>query len=75
MVSSYLPRMSTMHIYPINGAPQRIGKNDTAWGNRNANFAQVMVGVDPDPMNNDHMTRWAKDYWQDLHPYSRVVGM
>ena len=66
--------MSTMHIYPINGAPQRIGKNDTAWGNRNANFAQVMVGVDPDPINNDRMTRWAKDYWQDLHPYSTGGG-
>ena len=66
--------MSTMHIYPINGAPQRVGKNDTAWGNRNANFAQVMVGVDPDPINNDRMAQWAKDYWHDLHPYSLGGG-
>ena len=65
---------STMHIYPINGAPSRVGKKDTAWGYRNANFAQVMVGVDPDPANNDKMIQWAKNYWQDLHPYSLGGG-
>ena len=61
---------STMHIYPINGAVNRIGKQDTAWGYRDANFAQVIVGVDPDPMNNERMIRWANDYAQDLRPYS-----
>ncbi len=65
---------STMHIYPINGAPSRVGKKDTAWAHREANFAQVMVGVDPDPMNNDRMIHWAKNYWQDLHPYSIGSG-
>ena len=50
---SQLPTMfSTMHIYPINGAVQRVGGQDTAWGYRDANFAQVIVGVDPDPKNN-----------------------
>src|SRR5467141_4952513 len=42
-----LPTMhSTMHMYPINGAAARVGKNDTAWNYRDANWAQVMVGVD-----------------------------
>jgi FAD binding domain/Berberine and berberine like len=72
---SQLPTMlSTMHLYPINGAAQRVGPHDTAWGNRNANFAEVMVGVDPDPKNNEAMTRWAKDYWTALHPYSTGGG-
>ena len=65
---------STMHIYPINGAASRVGKKDTAWGYRNANFAQVIVGVDPDPANNERMIKWAKDYAQDLHPYSLGGG-
>ena len=70
-----LPTMhSTMHIYPINGAAHRPGNQDTAWGYRNANFAQVTVGVDPDPANNDRMIRWAKDYWTALHPYSLGGG-
>jgi FAD/FMN-containing dehydrogenase len=66
-----LPTMhSTMHIYPINGAAGRVGPQDTAWGYRDANFAQVTVAVDPDPQNNVRMTDWARDYWLALHPYS-----
>jgi FAD/FMN-containing dehydrogenase len=69
--ASQLPTVhSTMHLYPINGAAHRVGKNDTAWSYREANFAQVIVGVDPDPANNERMTRWSKEYWEALHPYS-----
>ena len=56
-----LPTMhSTMHIYPINGAAHRAGKNDTAFSFRDANFAEVIVGVDPDPANNERMIQWAQ---------------
>jgi FAD/FMN-containing dehydrogenase len=66
-----LPTMhSTMHIYPINGAAGRVGKNDTAFSFRDAKFAEVIVGVDPDPANNQRMIGWARDYWTALHPYS-----
>ena len=61
---------STMHIYPVNGAAQRIGRADTAWTFRNANFTEVIVAVSPDAANNERMMRWAKDYWTALHPYS-----
>jgi FAD/FMN-containing dehydrogenase len=61
---------STMHLYPINGVAHRVDRNDTAWSFREANFAQVIVGVDPDPANNERMIRWSKDYWKALHPYS-----
>ncbi|WP_349607595.1 FAD-binding oxidoreductase [Cupriavidus sp. DF5525] len=70
-----LPTMhSTMHLYPINGAAHRAGRNDTAFSYRDANFASVIVGVDPDPANNDRMTQWAKDYWLALHPYAAGGG-
>jgi FAD/FMN-containing dehydrogenase len=66
-----LPSMhSTMHLYPINGAASRIGKNDTPWSYRHATWAQVMVGVDPDPANNEKTISWAKSYYDALHPYS-----
>jgi FAD/FMN-containing dehydrogenase len=61
---------STMHLYPINGAAQRLGKNDTAWSYREANFVQVIVGVDPDPANNPRTIAWSKEYWGKMHPYS-----
>lgn len=69
--ASQLPTVhSTMHLYPINGAAHRVGESDTAWSFREANFAQVIVGVDPDPANNEGMIQWSKSYWSALHPYS-----
>lgn len=66
-----LPSMhSTMHLYPINGAASRVDKNETAWNYRSATWAQVMVGVDPDPANNEKIISWTKSYYDALHPYS-----
>jgi FAD/FMN-containing dehydrogenase len=66
-----LPTMlSTMHLYPINGAAHRVGASETAFGFREANFVQMISGVDPDPANNERMIGWARDYWMALHPYS-----
>ena len=48
--------LSTMHLYPVNGAAQRVGKNDTAYSFREALFAEVIVGVDPDPANAGKIT-------------------
>jgi len=28
------------------------------------------VGVDPDPSNATKITKWCKDYWEALHPFS-----
>ncbi len=66
-----LPSMhSTMHLYPINGAAARVGKTETAWNYRDATWAQVMVGVDPDPANNEKIISWTKNYYDAVHPYS-----
>lgn len=61
---------STMHLYPINGAAQKIKNSETAFSYRDANWAQVIVGVDPDPANKENITMWAKEYWEALHPFS-----
>src|SRR5690242_679484 len=65
---------STMHLYPISGAVHDVGKDETAFNFRDANFAEVMVGVDPDPANNERMIAWARNYWTALHPYSAGGG-
>jgi len=62
--------LSTMHMYPINGAAHRVGKSDTAFSYRDANWTQVTVGVDPDPANKEKITYWCKDYFDAVHPYS-----
>ncbi len=61
---------SSMHLYPINGAAARVGKDDTPWGYRDAMFAQVIVAVDPDPGKKDQLVSWARSYWEALHPHS-----
>ena len=66
-----LPTMlSTMHMYPIDGAASRVKNNATPWAYRDAKWAMVMVGVDPDPANKAKISAWARDYWTALHPYS-----
>jgi FAD/FMN-containing dehydrogenase len=61
---------STMHLYPVNGAAHDVGQTDTAWSYRDATWAMVIVGVDPDPANKDRIVNWSKAYWDAVHPYS-----
>jgi FAD/FMN-containing dehydrogenase len=62
--------LSLMHIYPIDGAVHRVGKNETAFSHREANWSVVYAGIDPDPANAERITEWTKEYWAALHPYS-----
>jgi FAD/FMN-containing dehydrogenase len=66
-----LPTMhSTMHLYPIDGAAHRVGRNETAFSYRDTRWAAVFAGVDPDPANAERISTWARDYQVALHPYS-----
>ena len=62
--------LSTMHLYPIDGAVHDVGPGDTAFSYREAIWSQVIVGVDPDPGKAAEITRWTKEYWEALHPFS-----
>jgi FAD/FMN-containing dehydrogenase len=65
-----LPTMfSTMHLYPINGAVHRKKSTDTAFTYRSTKFAEVIVGVDPEPANAGKITTWARNYWDAVHPH------
>lgn len=59
-----------MHLYPINGAVQRVGETDTPWAYRKSLFSSTYFAVDPDPANFERMREWARDYWLALHPHS-----
>ena len=61
---------STMHMYPMDGAVHRVAPEDTAFSYRDANWNQVIVGVDPDPANRDRMIDWTRRYYNAIHPYS-----
>ena len=73
--ASQLPSFhSTMHLYPVNGAAHRARNSDTPWSHRKATWSEVIVGVDPDPAKADHITAWARNYWEALHPFGMGGG-
>lgn len=61
---------SRMQLFPLDGAAGRVGKNDTPFSYREAQWSQVIVGVDPDPAKAERIRSWSRQYWEALHPYS-----
>jgi len=48
-------------------APRR---RSGAWSYRDATWAQVIAGVDPDPGRAGELRDWATGYQEAIHPYS-----
>lgn len=68
--SNLATMLCTTHLYPIDGACHEVTNTETAWSNRGARWAQVILGTDPDPVNADKVTKWSKDYYNDLIPHA-----
>jgi hypothetical protein len=62
--------LSLMHLYPIDGAVHRVGKDETAWNCRDATWSMVIAGIDPNPQKAGPITRWTKGYWDAVHPFN-----
>jgi FAD/FMN-containing dehydrogenase len=62
--------LSSIHLYPIDGAPNRVDKKATAWNFRDAVWSGVIIGIDPDPSNKEKITEWTINYYDALHPHS-----
>ena len=62
--------ISAMHLYPIDGAVHRTAKGDTAWNCRDAAWSMVIVAVDSDPQKAPALKKWARDYWEAIHPFN-----
>ncbi len=67
-------QLSLMHLYPINGAVQRVSADATAWHARDANWSMVIAGVDPEPDNAEVLAAWAHDYWKAVHAFNSDGG-
>jgi FAD/FMN-containing dehydrogenase len=63
-----------MHLYPIDGAVQRTGKDATAWHARDARFSMVIAGIHPDPAQASALKQWGRQYWQAVHPFNMDGG-
>jgi len=65
---------STVHIYPINGACNRVGSDETAFAYRDATFATVIAGMWPDASQNEANIKWVRDYYDATAPHSEAGG-
>jgi FAD/FMN-containing dehydrogenase len=65
---------STMHIYPIDGAVDRVAADATAFAHRDARYATVIAGMWPDPADNEANIRWCRDYYEAIAPHSEEGG-
>ena len=62
--------LSLMHLYPIDGAVHRVGKEETAWGTRDATWSMVIAAIDSNPQKAGQLKSWSKAYWEAVHPYN-----
>jgi hypothetical protein len=63
-----------VHLYPINGAVQRVGADETAFAYRDVNYSPVIAGMWEDPADNDKNIAWVRGYHEALEPYSAEGG-
>ena len=62
--------LSTAHIYPLDGAVRRVGRQETAFSYRDVDFVEVIVGFDLDPANAGLIRDWTVAYWEALQPFA-----
>jgi FAD/FMN-containing dehydrogenase len=61
---------SAMHIYPVSGAAHKVGKNDTAFSYRDANYTHVLAAMYDNPADTEKNVEWVRNYFDALHPHS-----
>jgi hypothetical protein len=66
--------LSLMHLYPIDGAVRRVGKEETAWNCRDATWSMVIAGIDPDPSKALKLKSWGRAYWEAVNPFTTGGG-
>jgi hypothetical protein len=66
--------LSLMHLYPIDGAVRRVGKDATPWQARDATWSMVIAGIDPNPKGADALKSWGRTYWKAVHPFNLAGG-
>jgi FAD/FMN-containing dehydrogenase len=68
-VSSETP-MCELHIQHVGGAIARVGADDTAFGNRSANYVLNVIGRSPEAEGFDQAVDWARGVYDALEPHT-----
>jgi FAD/FMN-containing dehydrogenase len=63
-----------VHLYPLDGAVQRVAADETAFAYRDVSYSPVIAGMWDDPADNDENIAWVRGYHEALQPYSAEGG-
>ncbi|MFY9805633.1 MAG: FAD-binding oxidoreductase [Pseudonocardiaceae bacterium] len=66
--------LSSISIFPLDGAYQDVSDDDTAWGGRRCGHVIFMVGLAGSPHLWEAERRWVRSFWQALLPHARSSG-
>lgn len=55
----------------LGGAVSRIGKDETAFGERSAHYSLIITSEWVDPVESEKNIQWARDFWEAMHPFAR----
>jgi hypothetical protein len=66
--------MCLMHLYPIDGAVNRVSADATAWRTRDARWSMVIAGIDADAANANLLRVWGREYWDAVRPFNMDGG-
>ena len=61
---------SSMVIEAFGGAMSRVPDDATAFNHRHMPFNLLIIGIWPDPDDNDAHVRWVRSFWDAMQPFS-----
>jgi FAD/FMN-containing dehydrogenase len=62
--------LSAWALEPFGGAVSRVGRDETAFPHRQAQYNLVIVGIWTDPADSTTNIRWTRELWSALQPFS-----
>ena len=62
--------LSGVHIQHMLGAVNRVGADETSFGNRDSAFVLNILGLWSDPKESEVHTRWARELFASMEPFS-----
>jgi FAD/FMN-containing dehydrogenase len=65
--------MSSVLIEHLGGAVARVGKEETAFDHRDAEYNFAVIAVWTDPAEADANIAWARELWDAMQPFARGV--
>jgi FAD/FMN-containing dehydrogenase len=67
-------RFSFVGLEELSGAVSRVGKDETAFGERSARYSFLITSAWTDPAESEKNIRWTRDVWEAMRPFEREAA-